>query len=168
MQPRPGGVEMRGWLTKIRGVVGLGAVGGAIGGVLGAGWALVNGVLAWGAIIPENLMVGAMVWGGFGAFAASGFGVLLGAIAARGSLDDLPLWKAGLMGGVAGASFPFAIVVLTGGGLLQIAFPALLSVVGLCGGLGALLTFGMVAIARRGDGPSIGGRESGALPPGSR
>ncbi len=157
---------MRGLLTKVRGVLGLGAVGGAIGAVLGAGWAMVTGLMAWGAIIPGNMLVGAMVWGGFGAFAASGFGVILGVMGARGSLDDLPLWKAGLMGAVAGASFPFALFALATGGLLNLAFPALLSVVGLCSGLGAMLSFGMVAIARRGDGPSIGGRESSTLPRG--
>lgn len=157
---------MSNWGRKLRGALGLSVIGGTLGGLLGAGWALVSGVLSYGwGFPPGNLVVGAVVWGSFGAFAAGGLGVGLGLLGERITLDELPLWKAGFIGAVAGALFPFAILAMVGGSVLSVAFPLLASVSGLCAGLGGLLSFSLVAAAKHGSDDSLGSGGSTPLLP---
>lgn len=160
-------VEVTNWGRKIRGILGLSVVGGTLGGILGAGWALVGGLLSYGwGFPPGNMVVGAVVWGSLGAFAAGGLGVALGAIGGSVTLEELPLWKVGLFGVAAGALFPSAILFLFSGTLLSIAFPLLASVSGLCAGMGGILTVAMVAAAKHGSDPQTGSpREAARLEP---
>ena len=151
----------------VRGVVGLGVIGGAIGAVLGGAWGGFTAVLAGFFPDPGYLrFVWAMVLGnamGFGmigAFTASGFGVILALTDARRSLDELPLWRMGLFGALAAAAFPPLFVIGTAGWSDYLAAAEYLVPTSLwLGALGGGGTMTLVAIAKR------AGRDE--LPPGT-
>ena len=83
-------------------------------------------------------------------------------LGSRRSLDEIAIWKAGLLGATAGAAVPVVIM-----GLLNGSFPpilALLPFLGFCAGLGGLLGSGLVAIAKQAPKEELGtGPEDRAL-----
>ena len=153
---------MRRWLVRLRGVLGLSAIGGGAGAILGAAWAVVSSLMTSGTVIGVSVVSGAILWGVFGAFAGGGFGVLLATLGSRHSLEDIAIWRAGLWGASAGAAVPVVTMSLLNG-----AFPpvmAMLPFLGFCAGLGGLLGSGLVAIAKRAPTEQLGaGAESRTL-----
>lgn len=142
---------MSNWGRKVRGILGLSTIGGFAGSLIGAMWSVVSGLLTFGTVVPPgNIVVGAIVWGSFGAFASGGFGLALGILGSRVSLDRLRLWHAALLGGLVGSVFPTAILVLFTGSALSLTVPLLASASALCAGLGGLLSFSLVAAAKHG------------------
>ena len=146
--------------AKVRGLVGLGLVGGAAGFLLGGVWGVVSSALRSGIFLDLGYLrfLLEMAWGnalGFaqiGAFTAAGFGVLIAVTDSRKSLADLPLWRMGLFGALAGAVFPPLLVVWRIGltAYLETAL-SLLPVSIVIGLLGGLATAGMVAAAKSTD-----------------
>jgi hypothetical protein len=146
--------------AKVRGLVGLGLLGGAAGFMLGGVWGVVSSALRSGIFLDVGYLrfLLDMAWGnalGFaqvGAFTTAGFGVLVAAIDSRRSLVDLPLWRMGLFGALAGAVFPPLIVVWRIGLAAYLdAAVTLLPVSVAIGLIGGLATASMVAVAKRAD-----------------
>jgi len=146
--------------AKVRGLLGLGLVGGAAGFLLGGVWGVVSSALRSGIFLDVGYLrfLLDMAWGnalGFaqiGAFTTAGFGVLVAAMDSKRSLVDLPLWRMGLFGALAGAVFPPLIVVWRIGlaAYLEAAL-SLLPVSIVIGLVGGLATASMVAAAKRAD-----------------
>lgn len=132
-------------LHRVRGLVGLGVVGGCLGALVGGGYAVLKPVL-FGSVLGLGVAASATGWGVFGAFAGTGFGLVLTMTAGRRRLHELNFWKAAILGGIVGVALP---VVWFGG---QFAW-ALLSLKGIwplaaaCGAFGTLLGSGLVAVA---------------------
>jgi hypothetical protein len=144
-------------LRKLRGVLGLGLVGGAVGFFGGGVVHLVLQLLSvWvpGISVPwGTALITAMRWGSFGAFAGAGFGGLLALTTARRTLQELSGWKVGVLGAAVGALF-FPAFIIGGAGferlLLFTLSDALLNA-GTFGLLGAGLSWSMVTLAKRAD-----------------
>lgn len=171
--------------SKIRGILGLGLVGGAVGFGVGAIWGGILSVLRSGIVFDVDYLpfLLTMVLGnakGFmmiGAFTAAGFGGLLAMADSRRSLEELPLWRMGLFGALVGAAFPPIFVVWRMGvSAASLSYAVtLLPVMGVLGCAGGVLTASMVALAKRapeelppGDGArdmveADEGTESGAM-----
>ncbi len=114
-------------LRKVRGVLGLGVSGAALGLVVG---------------IPVGVVLGSVgTWVGFltflGAATGVGFGAILAITNDYRSLDQLRTWHAALLGGGVGA-FVAALFPVNGGQFL-----------GAAAVLGAILAASMVAMAKR-------------------
>jgi hypothetical protein len=62
---------MRGWLKRLRGILGLGVVGGVVGALVGGLWWFGTSLLGSDFTLG-TLGTAAALWGGFGAFAAGG------------------------------------------------------------------------------------------------
>lgn len=76
---------MRRWLKRLRGILGLGVMGGVVGALVGALWWL--GASLLGSVFTLGTIgTAAALWGGFGAFAAGGAGLLLTAVGSKQSL----------------------------------------------------------------------------------
>ncbi len=137
------------FLRRLRGLAGLGVVGGCLGALVGAGYAVLKPFLV-GSAVGLSIAASASGWGVFGAFAGTGFGLVLTLTAGRRRLHELNFWKAAILGGAIGLSLP---VVWFGG---QFAW-AVLSVRGIwplaaaCGVFGMLLGSGFVAVAKEVD-----------------
>lgn len=127
---------MKGFLRRLRGIIGMAvtwAVAGAglltgLGLVLGAG---VSGVMA--------------TLGAFMGFLSGGaFGVMLSIVERRKRLEDLSLWRMALWGGFGGFVMAGGLTLIYGRGLLW-GFMTTIAVTG------AVISTGTVAIARRAD-----------------
>ncbi len=139
----------RGFWIKLRGLLGLGAIGGAIGAIVGAGWFIVSGLLA-GSVVVSAVGNAAMVYGSFGFFTTAGLGFILANARSKASLDDISVGWSGLIGAAAGAAFPLVFNIV----LLQSLLPlrlimGFLPIMGTLGVFGGALTAGMVAAAKR-------------------
>lgn len=146
--------------AKIRGILGLGLIGGFVGFVGGALWGLVSTMLRSGIFFDADYLpfLGRMALGngiGFmkiGAFTMAGFAVLLAAVESRRSITELPLWRMGIFGALVGALFP-PIYVISRMGLpvyLESA-QTFLPVMGILGGVGGVTTAAIVWIAKSAD-----------------
>jgi len=144
--------------AKIRGLLGLGLVGGVVGIFGGAIWSLVFTLLSLGFFVDvgfwshvaDRVLGAATLWGIVGVFTGTGFGALLVAMDSKRSLDELPLWRMGLFGAVAGAAFmPVYVLVRFGVGPLLDAPLLLLPYMGVFGTLGAMFTSSLVVMAQR-------------------
>ena len=112
---------IRRWWKKLRGLTGLTAIGGLLGGVLGSLWLGASTLLAGGSVSPGLLLSGAAIYGGFAALATGGVGVLLATVGSGRTLSELSAARAGVCGALLGAvapvlglslfaSFPIAIL----------------------------------------------------------
>ncbi len=158
---------MGGWLKRLRGVLGLGVVGGAAGALFGGLWWFGSSVLGLGGIDFGTLGGTAALWGGFGAFAASGAGVLLTARGSRQTLEELSPWRVGAFGVVTGFLAPPAyIFLMTGGGGFW--NPTVGLVVTISGVLGGALGSGLVLTAKRAPPELLARGRAGPLGSGER
>jgi hypothetical protein len=145
---------MSGLGARLRGVLGLSAISGVVGAVIGGIATGVMMLIGVGGIVPMAILSGAMAWGGFGALAGGGFGVLLTALASGHPLEELPLWKAGLLGALPGAVAPVGLMLGVGAAIPT--WSVLLPLVGICSGLGGILGIGLIATARNAPDRDLG------------
>jgi hypothetical protein len=149
------------WITKLKGIGVLGAVGGVLGAIVGGVWFAISGLLS-GSFIPGVILNAAAVYGFFGAFSSAGFAVFLANARARASIEDLSVGWSGLVGGMAGAAFPLAFNVVMSGSLTPfLLIEQFLPIMLRLGLFGAALTSGMVAVAKRSHRAEL---ESGSEP----
>lgn len=94
-----------------------------------------------------ELAVVAIPWSLLGASIGTGFGALVAVTDAKRSLEELPLWRMGLFGALAGAMFLPAYVLLREGmgPLLDL---GMLPFMGVFGAFGAILSSSMVSLAK--------------------
>lgn len=144
--------------AKLRGIAGLGLIGGVAGFLGGALWGIVASMVRSGIFFDTEYLrfLGRMALGnatGFmliGASTGAGFATLLAAFDPGRSIEDLPLWRMGLLGALVGAAFPPIYVIVTMGLPVYLASaPTFLPVMGVLGGVGAAFTTSVVAIAKR-------------------
>lgn len=140
---------MSSWGRKVRGILGLSAVGGVLGGLYGAARLGVLAILGSGTFVLEGLMMGVATYAGFAAIAIGGVGLLLATAGSRLSLDQLSPFRAGAVGALLGAAAPVLFILATWSGAVGTA--ALLSVALRFGLLGGILGGGLVAVAKRAD-----------------
>jgi hypothetical protein len=88
-------------------------------------------------------------WGLLGAFTGCGFGTILAVTDRKRIVEDLPLWRMGLLGGIAGALFLCTYFVLRGGLSFPLDPPAILGAVATASVIGAGITTFMVALAKK-------------------
>jgi hypothetical protein len=150
-----------GFWTKIKGLLGLGAVGAGLGAIVGTAWFTISGLLA-GTVVLKGVANAAIVYGSFGFFTASGLGLLLANARSKVSLDEVSVAWSGLIGAVAGAAFPLVFNVLMLQSLLPLRMiSAFLPIMGALGLFGGALTAGMVAAAKHEHRKEVG---SGSAP----
>lgn len=149
---------LEGLMTRVRGVLGLGLLGGVAGAAVGAVLGVIRAVVLSGFFAdPAYLRYvlgmafgNAVGFGLMGAFTTAGFGVLLAATERHHTLQDLSLWRMGAFGALVAASFPPLFVVATAGPSVYLtAAKALLPVSGVLALAGGAATAGLVAIAQR-------------------
>lgn len=145
---------MSSWARKVRGILGLSAVGGVIGGLYGAVRLGLMAIFGSGTFIMEGLLLGMATYATFAAIATGGVGLLLATAGSRLSLEELSPLRAGIVGGLLGAAAPVLFVLATWSG--GVAAPALVSVALRFGVLGGILGGGLVAVAKRAD-PALPG-----------
>ena len=139
----------RGFWTKLKSLLGLGAIGAGLGAAVGAGWFIISGLLV-GTIVPSAVVNAAVVYGSFGFFTTSGLGLVLANARSKASLDDISVRWSGLVGAAAGAAFPLIFNII----MLQSLVPlrlieGFLPIMGTLGLFGGALTAGMVAAAKK-------------------
>lgn len=160
--------SLRKWLRKIRGIVGMGALWGAIGMVSGA---VVGGLESLFSRMPvlASMLGPAIELGVLGLLAGSGFAVVFTALEGRRTLSELSLFRAALWGGIAGAALPATFLLIQGGwaGLIaSVSDPRhsfLLASV-LSGIIPGALASGTLFLARRSSGTLPTGGETGPDP----
>lgn len=138
------------WLHRLRGLFGLGTVGGLVGACIGGCWFLVEGLTGGLGFYGMALGTMASIWGVLGAATGLGFGLLLTATSGGRDLDDVSLWRGGTLGAVAGAIGPVLVASLLVGSAPPIGVGLWFAGVG--GSLGAGLGAGLLAIAKRAQG----------------
>jgi hypothetical protein len=145
---------MMGWLRRIRGILGIGAVWGSVGVLVGALITAVVAVVIGGDLFSMTAR-GAVFFGAMGGVCGSGFAGLLTLLEGRRTLDELSPARAALWGALAGAAIPAAWAVLMLRPVLEAGFPLTRL---LASTLGASLSFaavtaglaaGTIALARR-------------------
>ena len=137
---------MKRWWKKLRGLLGLGAVGGLGGAVFGLAWGLVE-LLGAPGLVHASLPVYMAIWGVLGATASAGFGALLSATAGGRRLEELNPWHARLLGGLVGAASPVLLQLLLVGALPGMTVTLLASAI--CGTVGLGAASGLLEIAQR-------------------
>lgn len=145
------------WGRKLKGLVGLSAVGGVIGAIYGAARAAILAFTGFG-WAPDIFMGMITSHAGFAALTTAGVGITLATVGSRLSLSELSPWKAALVGGVCGAAIPLGVIALTFTG---VGMPGVFLAIGArYGMLGAALGGGLVAVAQRADRRALPGEES--------
>jgi hypothetical protein len=136
---------MKGFLRRLRGVIGMGLTWGlALAGV-----GTLVGLMFGGTFVP-----GLALTGGFlGFIVGSAFAVILSIAERRHGLRDLSLWRMALWGGIGGALVAGATNLFAGSGGIIWEFVASVAL------FGALASTGTVALARRADPSLIEGNE---------
>ena len=147
-------------LVRARGILGLGMVAGGVCFFLGAAWSLYVSGLRHG-FFPEVtnwfflrdiLLVHATEWAVRGAFTAAAFGSVLTLIDSKWSLDELPMWRMGLYGAMAGG-FLWAGILLVRAATTPLIFLEAagntLGVLGVFGAMGATLSTSLVLLAKK-------------------
>lgn len=144
--------------TKLRGLLGLGLVGGVLGFAGGTLWSIGTSLVRLGVFIDRGFwwavasdaLGTATLWGLLGAFTATAFGSCLALTDSKRSLDQLPLWRMAALGAVAGAAFlPAFVGIRFGVTTLIDAAHTLPYSMALLGTFGAAFTTSLVAIAQR-------------------
>ena len=137
-------------VAKLRGLLGLGVIGGIAGFIGGALWAGARNLLG-GAFPTIWDVVGLGAGAGLsGAACGIGFGALLMTLESKRTLEALPLWRMSLLGAAAGALVPTVYMLATSGLFHFVNAPQIVvSVVGYGAILGGLLSSTMVGLAKR-------------------
>jgi hypothetical protein len=144
-------------LRKLRGVAGLGLIGGVLGFLGGALWGGVSvlvdigvfGDVGYWSLVLRRVVEDGSFWAKPTAFATAGFGVALGALGKRLSLRDLSALKMGLVGAVVGALFiPAYVLVVVGPASLLGFTAAVLPDLVLFSAVGGMLTASFTAAAK--------------------
>lgn len=158
---------MKALFRKLRGLLGLGIVGGVAGGLFGAFWGLLEILVLSPDLRPQFLFYMAG-WGVVGAMATTGFGLLLTTTSGRRRLEDVSPWRARLLGAVAGAAGPAVLHFLVPSVFLPGAIGLLVAAVGSV--VGAGLASAMIAVAKTApDAPElVPDRDNPLLESGSR
>ncbi len=103
------------WRRRLKGLLGLGIIGGIGGAGVGVLWWVVTGFPGASRLVIGDLGVTTTVWAFLGAFAASGAGLLLTTLQSGRSLKELsPMWV-GAFGMAMGLLAPSAFLVITTG-----------------------------------------------------
>ena len=137
-----------GFRHKLKGLLGLGAVGAGLGAILSGAWFAISGLLA-GTFVLKAVVNAVIVYGSFGFFTAAGFGLLLAKARSKASLDDVSVLWSGLMGAAAGAAFPVVFNILILQSLMPLTLMTkMLPIMGALGLFGGALTAGMMAVAK--------------------
>ena len=152
-------------LEKLRSILSTSAVGGFLGSVFGGALLGVGVLVSSGEVTAGMFALGLAFSGGVGAFIGGVFGTLL-TLSKRRSLDELSLGRSAALGAVAGAIFPMAAAILTGGWLVPLVPIQVAFLSGQFGTLGAGLSAGLVAVAKDADDPLLGSRADHPLLPG--
>ena len=135
--------------TKLKGLIGLGAIGAGLGAVVGAAWVTVTGLLT-GSFLFSAVVNAGVVYGSFGFFTTSGLSLVLANARSKASLDDISVVWSALIGAAAGAAFPLIFNILMLQSLLPLRLIAgFLPIMGALGVFGGALTAGMVAVAKK-------------------
>jgi len=151
------GAMMSAWVGRLRGLAGLGAIGGAVGAAGGGLWYAISGLLS-GTSMPALIGGAAAVYGVFGAFSATVLGVSLASTRNGRALEDIGVAWSALVGGVAGALFPLLVNLWMIGALEPLPLlEQFLPIMARLGFLGAALTAGMVTVAKRAGRQELGG-----------
>lgn len=143
--------RLRTWMERLRGLAGLGTIGGAAGGIIGALWGLTAPLAGWMSdpLLESVVMIGALGLVS-GAACALGFGGLLVALESERSLERLSLPRMALLGALVGAALPATFILATSGLANVIALPGTVAaIVGVGAGLGASLSAVLVGVAQR-------------------
>lgn len=152
---------MSGWGKRLKGLLGLSAIGGAIGALYGVARVGLMALFGIGGLSVSNLLGAVAIYGAFAALATGGVGVLIATVGRRLSLHELSPWKAALFGAVLGAGAPLLVLGATYTGIQTW---AVLTAVGLRFGLmGGLLGGGVVAAAQWADKNVIEGAQEPTL-----
>ncbi len=144
---------VHGVFAKLRGVLGLGLIG-AGAGLLGAAFGtLVLGLADLGFVIDAGYWAYVMrefaevavPWSLLGASVGTGFGALVAVADGKRSLEELPLWRMGLFGALAGAMFLPAYVFFGMGPPPDL---GMIPFIGVFSAFGAMLSSSMVSLAK--------------------
>lgn len=142
--------------ARLRGLLGLGVLGGLLGFVGGLLWTLgvslfgLGGFAGGWVAVASQLTGAATLWGLLGAFTATAFGTLLMFSDSKRSLDQLPLWRMAVLGALAGAAFlPAFVTIRFGVAFFMDAAHTLLPTMGLLATFGAAFTTSLVVMAQR-------------------
>ena len=152
---------MKRLLRRLRGVLGLGAFGGAAGALAGSMFWM--GVFLLGAtdgVIFGSLGWTAALWGTFGAFGTAGAGILLTVSSSRRTFDQVSPWHLAMFGAVMGFFAPPTYMFVMTGAYWG---PVLSIVAGASALLGGSIGYGLVAAARRAPSEVTSGVEPGLL-----
>jgi hypothetical protein len=141
-------------LEKLRSILGTSAIGGLLGSICGGALLGVGALVASGEVTAGMFALGVAFAGGVGAFIGGVFGTLL-ALSKRRGLDELSLGRSATLGALAGAIFPLAAAVLTGGWLIPLVPVQVAFLSGVSGTLGAALSAGLVAVAKDFEDPGL-------------
>ena len=162
---------MSGWLRRLRGVLGIGAVWGVAGAIAGGVGGVVAFLLGSMPLLPAVLELG-MGAAGVGIVLGSAFAGVLTLAEGRRTLEQLTPARAALWGSVAGAGLIASwgvLMIATFGSMVPLSqlLPVIVSAVGSYGLLSGGLAAGTVALARRApDELTVGsGSESLLEPP---
>ena len=157
---------MSSWVAKIRGVLGFGTIGTALGAIVGGGCVAVWAVLGGGMPALDEVTFLGTFGAAVGAVAGVGFASLLAVLGSRTSLEGLSAAKTGVWGAIAGVVASLAGIVLASQPFLPtlaVAFPF----VALCAGVGALMGWGSVSLAKRANMRELaGGSKRRSIPRG--
>ena len=149
-------------LSRARGILGLGILAGGVCFVLGALWSLYDSGLRHGffpdvsnwLFLQNVVLVHALEWAARGAFIGAAFGAILTLMDSRRFLDELPAWRMGLYGALAGGSLWAGILLIRAATTPLIFLEAAgntLGMMGVFGAMGATLSTSFVSIAKRAE-----------------
>ena len=140
------------WTRKLRGVMGLAAIGSVTGLALGGAWTVLDALRSPGGLVVWSDIP---LWGLFGAVSGAGFAVALAGLESRRTVGEIPIWRAGLWSGLVSASIPLLLSAAWTGGFSTSGLSDVLPAVGVCAGLGGAFGAGLVAAARRQHGREL-------------
>lgn len=152
--PRVSSRVMGDWLRRLRGALGIGAVWGAAGSIVGALGAVAGNLFVGTPLLASMIDFG--LGAGFAGFLlGTGFAGILTLVERRRTLEELSATRAGLWGAVAGAVVPAGVLILNSAMgwnpaiPLQQLFPVVLGASTAYALLTGVLAAGTVSIAKR-------------------
>jgi len=154
------------WRRLAPGLLKFTLVGGVIGEALGALGSVVLNLVRSGAV-PIEIQYLAVFGGMFGASSGFAFGSLLTVLSGARDVDEIPMWRAGLLGVAAGAVFPIVLLGLfgtVGGGLPSV--QSMLKGIGFFAGVGGIAGTSLIAVAKRAPAAELSSGDSGNPLPG--
>jgi hypothetical protein len=152
---------MRGWLRRIRGVLGMGIVWGGAGALVGMAIELINGI--WSTPLGAMMDMWPVAIGLPSFFMGITFSTVLGVVARSRRFDELSLAKFAILGGLGGlvvAVLPWPLVSL---GLVPVGFnlwPVVPAIIVLFTLVGIIVAPGTLALARMTEDRPLGGSQA--------